>query len=585
MKVALLNPPPTPPVFPPLALVALASHLRRAGVEVLPVDASVEALHFLLAPERVEAGLGRAAGRAGGWLAGPPGRDLEPWRMTTLLHPADRRPLAEAGADDARETVAEAWRPDGFRLDRSRYLAQVGRLNDALLVSTAPCHPTVVTLTGCAATAALLADPGLDPYLPYVRDALIPRLRAWGPDLVGVSLGYKQQLLPGVALIRAVRAALACPVVVGGALFTSLCRDATGGADEARATTLDLARSPAVGRVLATVLAPFGIRGEGEVALLELCRALEDGREVDAVPSLVRPDRGAGRLLLNPLAETLPGRELPPLALDGLPIGRLYLTPLPAAPALTSRGCYWNRCAFCDHGSPIGTRFRQAAVGTVVETLAGYQRDGVSHVYLCDEGTSPAMLRHLAAAVPAAGVGVALGTMARLERSLPGLVGGAAAAGLRFLSVGLESGCPRVVRAMDKGFTHDTAVAVLEECRRHGVRVQCHVMFGFPGETREEAAETIRFLERFHDRVDFVRACPWVLEPGSPIGRDPGRFGVVPSSARPISRDPSSYRLERGLSTAEALALVEELRAHPLLGPKLDLEAECFAIMDALLPR
>ena len=48
MKIALVYPPTCDPTAPYLAVPALTGFLRESGVEVLPVDANVEAYDALL---------------------------------------------------------------------------------------------------------------------------------------------------------------------------------------------------------------------------------------------------------------------------------------------------------------------------------------------------------------------------------------------------------------------------------------------------------------------------------------------------------------------------------------------------------
>ena len=63
--------------------------------------------------------------------------------------------------------------------------------------------------------------------------------------------------------------------------------------------------------------------------------------------------------------------SLPTPDFDGLPLDR-YLSPAPVLPILTGKGCYFNRCKFCDipyinHISKKAYRVRSA--GQVVEDV------------------------------------------------------------------------------------------------------------------------------------------------------------------------------------------------------------------------
>ena len=150
------------------------------------------------------------------------------------------------------------------------------------------------------------------------------------------------------------------------------------------------------------------------------------------------------------------------------------------------------------------------------------------------------------------------------------------------MSFGLESASPRVVALMQKGHTCEVAQTVLDTCFRHDVLVQYHVMFGFPTETSEEAAQTISFLEKNQERIACIRVNSWHLELASPIGREPEKYGVFPTSS-----DLRTYRLQEGIDKEMAEKFVGLVSRHPLLGQKMvsDLKTEPFFVAELLLTR
>jgi radical SAM superfamily enzyme YgiQ (UPF0313 family) len=304
--------------------------------------------------------------------------------------------------------------------------------------------------------------------------------------------------------------------------------------------------------------------------MAEICRAIAAGRSLDGIRGLVRTDPVAQGLRFEPPSPPLAGRALPSLDLEPLPVGRKYLGRLRAAPLMASRGCYWNRCAFCDHAALLDSRFRELPIETLLESLRTYRgKHGIEYVAFCDESMSPAMIARLADSIAREQLGLRFGTMARFERGLADVITRAAKGGLVFLSLGLEAASPRVRGLMRKGIEPDSVERTLDACARSGVLVECHVMFGFPGETREEADQTIGFLVENASRILFVRPNPWLLTPHSPIARDPGAFGVVPIAADPGSDEHPAWRIERGIGLEESLSLLQSLYDHPVMRNKV----------------
>src|SRR5256885_4491637 len=97
-------------------------------------------------------------------------------------------------------------------------------------------------------------------------------------------------------------------------------------------------------------------------------------------------------------------------------------------------------------------------------------------------------------------------THMRFEKSLSdeAVWNDARASGCKFLHYGYESGSERVLKLMDKATTKEVIKNSLK--RAADVGIWNHVMgfFGFPGETRQEAYESMRFLEENKDLVHSI---------------------------------------------------------------------------------
>jgi radical SAM superfamily enzyme YgiQ (UPF0313 family) len=81
---------------------------------------------------------------------------------------------------------------------------------------------------------------------------------------------------------------------------------------------------------------------------------------------------------------------------------------------------------------------------------------------------------------------------------------------------GVESGSQQVLDAMKKGISTEQTIRVLGWVRELGLKPVPNVMLGFPGETKETAWKTIKFVEKISpDEVGFYNvATPF---PGTPM--------------------------------------------------------------------
>jgi hypothetical protein len=126
-------------------------------------------------------------------------------------------------------------------------------------------------------------------------------------------------------------------------------------------------------------------------------------------------------------------------------------------------------------------------------------------------------------------------------------------AGFRVIFWGLESGCQRVLESMNKGIKVENASRILSDAHEIGMLNFCFVMLGFPGEEKEEAMETFKFLNKHRNYVDLIALNLFTLSETSPIGRSPERWGVVIDNSR------YGYHVKRGLQPYEVEDLANEM--------------------------
>lgn len=210
---------------------------------------------------------------------------------------------------------------------------------------------------------------------------------------------------------------------------------------------------------------------------------------------------------------------------------KLYMSPVRAINYSPTRGCYWNRCAFCSYGlsedGPTSPwRVRPADLAARELAKLGREHD-IGYVYFAVDAISPAYLEDLAEELLRQGTGFKWSAELRLETVFRrALCDKLARSGCVSALFGLESGSQRVLDAMDKG----TRVQTMSESMRHfadaGVAVQVMTFAGFPTETPSDREETFQFLERCSDHWSNGGMGRFVLLDGSAVAKEPERFGV-----------------------------------------------------------
>jgi len=518
MKVMLLFPPNWTPTMPHLALPTLTAYLRGQGVQVIQRDLNVEVFDQILTREYMQGAIAAlrqrydSHGRRRQPLPGRPAPkpDVVQWALR-------RGPELLTQVEAAKQTV----RSEAF-FDGPIGLRAFQTIVDALEIASLPYFPASLHLQSYEAAGPvdssrvllqLVRDPETNMFLQLYGTAkgsrgIIQEIAREQPDVVGISIPSMPQLLPGMTLAYLIKAAgLPCHVTVGGP-HISMLRE-------------QLPKTPALFSLIDSAVA-----FDGEEALLQLTTAVAAGRELAAVPNLIY--RAGNEIKVNERHEPTKITELPLPDFDGLPLER-YLAPRLTLPLLTARGCYFGKCAFCNTGYGADNTFSQLRAETLVEQMLTLQRKyGVDHIFFSDEAITPRNLKQLSTLLTAQSSALRWGGCTRFEKVInQELLETMVAGGCRMILFGLESASQPVMDKMVKGTHLEQMSRILQESTAAGIWNHTFFFFGFPGETIEDAQQTVNFLYAHKPYIHSAALGSFLMERYSPAHRYPTSFGVT----------------------------------------------------------
>ena len=357
---------------------------------------------------------------------------------------------------------------------------------------------------------ACLDDEHVNVYRDVCRQLVLSAVSKERPDVVGVSIGTKMQLIAGFTFCKMIKEAFPdVHVTVGGNVVTRLQEDLAQ-RDEFFTSVFDSA-----------------VLYEGEHALLWLLDALAGDRPWETVPNLMYRDQG--RVRVNPEIYTEKTTSLPLPDFEGMPLDS-YFVPTRILPYLATRGCYWGRCTFCDHGQGYFDQYRGKPAHDVVrEVKALKDKYHAEHFLFADESYPPALFKKVSQLLVDERVDVKWTTLIRFEETLqdPAIWDLAAKAGCKTLYYGMESANERVLELMDKHAKKSVIEGNLREAARVGIWNHVMAFYGFPGETREEAEDTRQFLLKNQSHIHSVEVFYFVAYRHTPMVRHPERFGMT----------------------------------------------------------
>lgn len=512
MKVMLVFPPNWTPTMPHLALPTLTAYLREHGVAVIQRDLNIELFDDLLTEGAVKKAINQL-------------RQIYTKRGTLRPGQAKRRAappetvqwaLTQGQAVAKKVSAAKnVIRSDAF-FDGPIGLDAFQTIVNSLEIASLPYFPANLHLQSYEAafpsdeSKSILygvRDPQTNMFLDYYRQGILQDIADEKPDVVGISIPSMAQVIPGLTLGHLIKeAGLSCHVTIGGP-HISMLREA-------------IAEVPAIFQLIDSAVV-----FDGEVPLLELVKAVSNGDDLAQVSNLVYNNQGNPGITDRKEPEKI--KDLPLPDFDGLPLEK-YLAPKLVLPLLTARGCYFGKCAFCNVGYGEAETFSQLKAEVLADQmLTLHQKYGTRHIFFSDEAITPRNLRDLKPALAARGNPVHWGGCVRFEKVIKKpLLESIYEAGCRMILFGLETAAEAMIQKMVKGTQLEHMNRILAESAEVGIWNHTFFFFGFPGETIEDAQETVNFVYKHKHHINSAAIGTFLLERYSPAHVFPATFGI-----------------------------------------------------------
>lgn len=376
---------------------------------------------------------------------------------------------------------------------------------------------TPVLPLGMAKVAAATVQAGHDvqvinPMRPeQVKELLTETVLDFAPEIIGVSvrniddqdMNQPRFLLPAAReVIKECRRISEAPVVLGGPGYSIF-----------------------PGPALEYLGADYGIVGEGERAFPVLLDRLARRRPLPDIPGLVKPPGEIVRppeLILRLDEYPLAG---PDILLKGLKkegLKELWI------PFQTRRGCPMD-CSYCSTPAIEGRTPRKLSIEKVIDSLRAFTSSGCRRFFFVDNtfNLPSKYVESLCDAIIEAGLNIEWHAIvypmlinAKVAKKMAG-------AGCVGVSLGFESGSPKILSALNKRFSPDDVRRVSEVLRNFGISRMGFLLLGGPGETRGTVAESVSFAESL--KLESVKLTAGIrIYPNSALAKEAVRRGLLP---------------------------------------------------------
>lgn len=281
------------------------------------------------------------------------------------------------------------------------------------------------------------------------------------------------------------------------------------------------------------------VRREGEPTCLELAERIEKGKSLDDVRGTAVRTKD-GRLKSNadrPLIKDVDSLPFP--AFDLLPHERYRASPhhslsftkkatlSPYVPMFTSRGCPFA-CTFCASKVVWGRGIRYRSPENVLEEIRHWHETlGVKNIDFYDDTftlNKPRAVKILKGMIDL-DLDINWTCPTRVDCVDDEILHLMDKAGCYYIRYGVESGSPKVMKLNKKGITREKTIETFRKTREHNMARNAFFIFGHPGETMEDAEQTIAFSKQLDpDLAIFYTLIPL---PGSEVEKIVRRDGLI----------------------------------------------------------
>lgn len=279
----------------------------------------------------------------------------------------------------------------------------------------------------------------------------------------------------------------------------------------------------------------IGVRGEGEVTLIELLDALNKKNDLSGVKGIIfRSKNALCMTAARPYIEDLDTLPMP--AWDMLPdiltnyqqsASRIYR--LPNMSVVTSRGCPFQ-CIFCAR-NVFGNVTRAHSAGYVIAMVRHLIKHyKIRSISFEDENfvVYKKRLVEFCNHVIREKIDISWDAASSITAVTPELLCLMKKAGCWQLNYGIESGSQRILDFIKKGTTVEGIKRTLAMTKKAGIITKGYFIIGHPTEDELTIRETIRFIRSVD--LDIFQMSFMVPFPGTELSRIASRYGSVINS-------------------------------------------------------
>lgn len=252
----------------------------------------------------------------------------------------------------------------------------------------------------------------------------------------------------------------------------------------------------------------FGILGEGEETMVELCDAIKNNQQLDRIEGIAYKEDGNVHVNSPRIVSDL----------NTLPIPAYHLLPTekyssivglhPVSTMMGSRGCPYH-CSFC-YKTPSDKKHRRRDPVLIVDEIEFLIKSyNVKEIMFYDDLMIPSFAEELCKEILKRKIEIQWQSPQRIDLVNPELLKLMSKAGCHMLRYGVEQGDPDMMKSVEKRVNIDQVKKVFRWTREAGINTFAYFIIGYANENEQTMTKTIELSKELDPKyVMFTKAVP-----------------------------------------------------------------------------
>ncbi|MCK4732658.1 MAG: radical SAM protein [Methanophagales archaeon] len=311
--------------------------------------------------------------------------------------------------------------------------------------------------------------------------------------------------------------------------------------------------------------------GDGEITLSKYIEYLSDqgSFSLEEIPNLVYVQEG--QIMTNHIDCISNLDELPFPDFTNFDFS-LYHSPYPIYPIITSRGCSWHKCTFCDYNRNYHHPYRTRTIPDVVNEIKLRIKGGThfpNYFAFEDSEIPTARAKQIAVKLLKERINMRYYFLARpTKRFTSDVLSLLYSSGCAVICFGIESFNQKILNIERKGTYVEDIIEVLKTSKNAGIQNYCLYFVGFPSQTYYDIQIELAAIMENYNIIDSLASTTFILLKNAKVIEyvdliEPDYQNNKPIfyiNGKPVFSRAINFVMKDGLSQKEAEVVMEIIR-------------------------